>query len=97
MLLQYNRIVQSKVIFIGTYRPFGYERVYLPLFKVADTTFLIRGDDMYRIKLITKLLLGMRTGDETFGLKTRHGFLREYVPQAGAISEVLCPYSGKPS
>ena len=28
-----------------TLRPFGYERVYLPLHKVADTPFHIQGDD----------------------------------------------------
>ena len=28
------------------YRPFGYGRVYLPLSKVADTPFHIRGDDI---------------------------------------------------
>ena len=26
--------------------PLGYERVYLPLYKVADTPFYIRGDDL---------------------------------------------------
>ena len=31
---------------VGEYRPLGYERVYLPLAKVADTHFLIQGDDM---------------------------------------------------
>ena len=29
------------------YRPLRYERVYLPLGKVADTPFHIQGDDMY--------------------------------------------------
>ena len=28
------------------YRPLGYERVYLPLYKVADTPFHTQGDDM---------------------------------------------------
>ena len=28
------------------YRPLGYERVYLPLYKVADTPFHIQGDDI---------------------------------------------------
>ena len=28
-------------------RPLGYERVYLPLCKVADTSFHIQGDDVY--------------------------------------------------
>ena len=28
------------------YRPFGYERVYLLLYKVADTLFYIQGDDI---------------------------------------------------
>ena len=28
------------------YRPLGYERVYLPLHKMADTLFHIQGDDM---------------------------------------------------
>ena len=30
-----------------TYRPLGYERVYLPLCRVADTPFHIQGDDMW--------------------------------------------------
>ena len=29
-----------------TFRPFGYERVYLPLCEVADTPVLIQGDDL---------------------------------------------------
>ena len=29
------------------YRPFGYERVLLPHYKVADTLFHIQGDDMW--------------------------------------------------
>ena len=28
------------------YRPLAYERVYLPLYKVADTPFHIQGDDI---------------------------------------------------
>ena len=35
------------VIIINTIRPLGYERVYLPLYKVADTPFHIQGDDIY--------------------------------------------------
>ena len=31
----------------NTHRPFGYERVYLSLYKVADTPFNIQGDDMH--------------------------------------------------
>ena len=31
---------------VGEYRPLGYERVYLPLAKVADTPFHIQRDDM---------------------------------------------------
>ena len=30
-----------------TYCPLGYQRVYLPLYKVADTPFHIQGDDIY--------------------------------------------------
>ena len=29
------------------YRPLGYERVYLPLHKVADTPFHIQGGDIF--------------------------------------------------
>ena len=38
----------------NTCRPVGYERVYLPLCKVADTPFHIQGDDvnMHLINLI---------------------------------------------
>ena len=32
------------------YRLFGYERVYLPLCKVADTPFHIQGDDIFYIQ-----------------------------------------------
>ena len=32
----------------GTLRPLGYERVYLPLYRVADTPFHIQGDDLLR-------------------------------------------------
>ena len=31
----------------STYRPLGYEKVYLPLCKVADTPFLNQGDDIH--------------------------------------------------
>ena len=30
-----------------TYHPLGYKRVYLPLYKVADTPFHIQRDNMY--------------------------------------------------
>ena len=40
------------------YRPLGYERVYLPLFQVADTPFHIQGDD---IKLVLFVLLLVRS------------------------------------
>ena len=32
---------------VGTLRPLGYERVYLPLFAVADTPFHIQWDDWF--------------------------------------------------
>ena len=28
---------------------YGYERVYLPLYKVADTLFHIQGDDLHEL------------------------------------------------
>ena len=31
------------VIIINTIRPLGYERVYLPLYKVANTPFIFKG------------------------------------------------------
>ena len=31
---------------LSSHRPPAYERVYLPLFKVADTPFHIQGDDI---------------------------------------------------
>ena len=34
-----------------TYHPLGYERVYLPLCKVADTPFHIQRDDICYIKV----------------------------------------------
>ena len=33
-------------IYSAAYRSLGYERVYLPLCKVADTPFHIQGDDI---------------------------------------------------
>ena len=36
------------------YRPLGYERVYLPLYKVADTPFHIQGDDIYTVYTMLK-------------------------------------------
>ena len=33
-------------------RPLGYERVYLPLHKVADTPFHIQGDDYIAHRLV---------------------------------------------
>ena len=40
--------------FMKIYRPFEYERVYLPLYQVADTPFRIEGDDMFwfRVSII---------------------------------------------
>ena len=45
------------------YRHRGYERVYLPLGKVADTPFHIQGDDMskYRLCWTTKSLVVVAT------------------------------------
>ena len=46
-----------------TYRPFEYERVYLPLFKVSETPFHIQRDDMFishaslTLSLAAKLLI----------------------------------------
>ena len=34
---------------VGLYRPIGYERVYLTLYKVADTPFHIQGNDIYGV------------------------------------------------
>ena len=34
------------IALIDIYRPLGYERVYLPLYKVADTPFNIQGGDI---------------------------------------------------
>ena len=31
---------------VGLFRHLGYERVYLPLYKVGDTPFHIRGNDL---------------------------------------------------
>ena len=31
---------------LKSHRPLGYERVYLPLYKVADTPFYVQGDDI---------------------------------------------------
>ena len=36
----------SKLNLYVIFRPFRYERVYLPLCKVADTPFHIQGDDL---------------------------------------------------
>ena len=34
------------IALIDIYRPLGYERVYLPLYKVADAPFNIQGGDI---------------------------------------------------
>ena len=36
-------------------RPLGYERVYLPLYKMADTSFHIQGDEMFDRSLPVKI------------------------------------------
>ena len=41
-----KNVLHVYTIWIKTYRPLRYERVYLPLNKVADTPFHIQGDDM---------------------------------------------------
>ena len=44
-----NPALVDCVVFVATessYRPLGYERVYLPLYKVADTPFHIQGDEL---------------------------------------------------
>ena len=43
-------------ILLRTYRPLGYERVYLPLCKVADTPFYIQGDDTIYAQDILSML-----------------------------------------
>ena len=35
-----------------TSRPLGYERVYLPLTKVADTSFHIQGDEVMALMIV---------------------------------------------
>ena len=40
-----------RLVFV-IYRPLGYERVYLPLCKVADTPFHIQGGDIYYISTL---------------------------------------------
>ena len=39
-------VKEFRMVLFGYFRPLGYERVYLPLCKVADTPFHIRGDDL---------------------------------------------------
>ena len=39
-------ISDKRHVYMLLYRPFGYERVYLSLCKVADTHFYIQGDDI---------------------------------------------------
>ena len=43
-----------------TYRPLGYERVYLPLCKAADTPFYIQGNDIY-IYMFTSMIVRLTT------------------------------------
>ena len=40
------------MILMRTFRPLGYERVYLPLWKVADTPFHIQGDVLKTVYLV---------------------------------------------
>ena len=37
-------------LFFKTIRPLGYERVYLPLYEVADTPFHIQGAKLFQFK-----------------------------------------------
>ena len=43
-----NIKAKYKRALITSYRPLGYERVDLPLCRVADTPFHIQGDDMLK-------------------------------------------------
>ena len=45
-----NKYLQSSLVF----RPLEYERVYLPLYQVADTPFHIQGDDLAKMQLTQK-------------------------------------------
>ena len=42
----FYRVFLSQFAKIKTIRPFGYEKVYLPLCKVADTPFHIQEDEL---------------------------------------------------
>ena len=41
-----SQVADLNIADINIYRHLGYERVYLPLYKVADTPFHIQGDDV---------------------------------------------------
>ena len=38
--------LHTSLVMLRIIRPFGYERVYLPLYKVANTPFHIQGDEL---------------------------------------------------
>ena len=44
--------VNNTCIIRSTIRPLGYERVYLPLYKVADTPFHIQRDVLYSVHFL---------------------------------------------
>ena len=46
--MQENKISFLPHNVIGLIRPLEYERVYLPLYKVADTPFHIQGDELVK-------------------------------------------------
>ena len=56
-------VIFSTVIF----RPLGYERVYLPLCKVADTPFHIQGDDLSSIMCSLCVVLCPTSFSSTLG------------------------------
>ena len=48
-ILQPYLLITAMTIILGIFRPLGYERVYLPLCKVADTPFHSQGDDLSNV------------------------------------------------
>ena len=62
------------------FRPLGYERVYLPLYKVADTPFHIQGDDL------------LWAVDEGFSISFMYLTRRAYSPNVNLITadDALC-------
>ena len=78
------------------YRPSEYERVYLPLYKMADTSFQIQGDDTCMDS--SDLWIWDRTGNYTKEMyQTQYFFRYVYTTQCDLTPQCNCTHYCTPS